>query len=92
VNYEGRRHILRTRLQGAALPAKAQVPIYTLQASLTDTASLEDPDKIQPVLRTVPYARDLALHLAPDRGSNGPSEPRGGRWGRAPIVEIRACR
>lgn len=65
VNYEGRRNTLLARLQGSALPGNAEVRIYTLQAGLTDAASLEDPDKIRPVLSTMPYARDLAFDLGP---------------------------
>ena len=63
VNYEGRRNMLLTRLQGTTVPASATVRVYRVSAALTDAASLENPDKIKPVEATMPYARDLAIDL-----------------------------
>ncbi len=65
VNYEGKPNTLLVRLQGAAVPARAQVKVYTLQAGLTDAPSLESPDRIIPARSTLPYARDLTVDLAP---------------------------
>jgi alpha-N-arabinofuranosidase len=65
VNYEDHRNTLLARLQGSSVPQKAHVTVYTLKAALTDEASLENPNKIQPVQSTIPYARDLTLDLDP---------------------------
>jgi alpha-L-arabinofuranosidase len=65
VNYEASRNILLARLQGSALPANAQVKLYTITAELTDAASLDNPEKIKPVQSTMPYSRDLTIDLAP---------------------------
>ncbi|MEJ2006849.1 MAG: alpha-L-arabinofuranosidase C-terminal domain-containing protein [Acidobacteriota bacterium] len=65
VNYEGSPNILLTRLQGSSVPANAQVKVYTLKAGLMNAASLENPDKIEPVETTMPYAHDLTIDLAP---------------------------
>ncbi len=39
--------------------------LHTLSAGLTDSASLEHPDAIAPVSRTLTYARDLTVDLDP---------------------------
>jgi alpha-N-arabinofuranosidase len=65
VNYEGNRNTLLVRLQGSAVPANAQVKVYTIKAELMDAPSLENPDKIKSVQSTMPYARDLAIDLPP---------------------------
>jgi hypothetical protein len=65
VNYEGNRNTLLARLQGSAIPANAQVKVYTVKAELMDTPSLENPDKIKPVQSTMSYARDLTIDLDP---------------------------
>ena len=36
VNYEGNRNTLLARLQGSAVPANAQVKVYTVKAELMD--------------------------------------------------------
>src|SRR6185369_11909996 len=61
VNYEGQANTLLLRLQGSTVPEKAVVKIYTVSAGLTDAASMEHPDKIQPVETTMPYARNLTV-------------------------------
>ena len=65
VNYEGNRNTLLARLQGSAVPANAQVKVYTVSAALMDTPSLENPDRIKPVQSTMSYARDLTIDLDP---------------------------
>jgi alpha-N-arabinofuranosidase len=65
VNYAGHRNTLLVRLQGAGVPETADARLYELSAGLEDAASLERPDAIGLVERSVAYARDLALDLAP---------------------------
>lgn len=65
VNYEGRRNTLLVRLQGARAPEKASARLHTITAGLTAKASLERPDAIRPVIRTIEYAKDLAVDLEP---------------------------
>jgi len=65
VNYEAKRNTLLVRLQGADAPEKAVARLHTLSARLTDSASLERPDAITPVSRTLDYAKDLSVDLDP---------------------------
>ena len=65
VNYEGRRNTLLARLQGVRAPEKATARLHTITAGLTEKASLERPDAIRPVSRTIEYAKDLAVELEP---------------------------
>jgi alpha-N-arabinofuranosidase len=65
VNYEGRPNTLLVRLQGTGVPDKAAATLHTISAGLMDFASVEDPDAIAPVSRTLDYANDLALDLDP---------------------------
>lgn len=65
VNYEGRRNTLLARFQGRRAPAKATAQLHTITASLTEKASLDRPDAIRPVTRTIEYAKDLAVELEP---------------------------
>ncbi len=65
VNYQPIDHTLLLRLQGNATPENATVTIYTLSADPKDQPSLEEPDKIKPVISTMPFARDLSFKLAP---------------------------
>ncbi|MBI5085791.1 MAG: alpha-N-arabinofuranosidase [Acidobacteria bacterium] len=65
VNYEGRRNTLLLRLQGVRAPEKATARLHTITARLTEKASLERPDVIQPVSRTIGYLKDLAVELEP---------------------------
>ncbi len=65
VNFESTPNTLLVRLQGARVPERAVVTLYTITAGLTDTASLEHPDAIAPVGRPMTYAKDFAVDLAP---------------------------
>ena len=65
VNYAGERNTLLVRLQGAGVPEKAVATLHTISAGLTDSASLEHPDAIAPVSRTLNYAKDLTVDLDP---------------------------
>jgi alpha-N-arabinofuranosidase len=65
VKYEGQRNTLLVRLEGARVPEKAVVTLHTVGAGLMDSASLERPDAIAPVARTLKYARDLTVDLEP---------------------------
>jgi alpha-N-arabinofuranosidase len=65
VNYEGRRNTLLARLQGVRAPEKATARLHTITASLTEKASIERPDAIRSVSRTIEYAKDLAVELEP---------------------------
>jgi alpha-N-arabinofuranosidase len=65
VNYEGRRNTLLVRLQGARAPEKATARLHTITAGLTETASLERPDALRPVSRSIEYVKDLAVELEP---------------------------
>jgi alpha-N-arabinofuranosidase len=65
VNYADDPNTLLARLRGSAVPEKAMVKIYSLSASLTDTPSMEQPDKIKPVETTQLYSKDLAIELKP---------------------------
>jgi alpha-N-arabinofuranosidase len=65
VNYEGRRNTLLVRLQGVRAPEKATARLHTITAGLTEKASLERPDAIRPVNRTIEYAKDFAVELEP---------------------------
>ena len=65
VNYAAERNTLLVRLQGASVPEKAVVTLHTISAGLRDSASLEHPDAIKPVSRTLGYAKDLAVDLSP---------------------------
>ena len=63
VNYAAERNTLLVRLQGARVPQKAVAKLHTLSAGLKDSASLEHPDAIIPVSRTLNYAKDLTVDL-----------------------------
>jgi len=65
VNYAGSASTLLVRLQGSAAPDDARVRVWGVRAGLHDKASLERPDAIAPVERSLEYARDLALELEP---------------------------
>jgi alpha-N-arabinofuranosidase len=65
VNYAAGRNTLLTRLQGAAVPADAEVRVFTVSAGLNDAASLEEPARIKPTEHSMPYARDLTIELEP---------------------------
>jgi alpha-N-arabinofuranosidase len=65
VNYEARRNTVLVRLQGAALPDDATVTVYEISAAPNDAASLERPDRLDPVERGMSYTRDLEIEMAP---------------------------
>jgi alpha-N-arabinofuranosidase len=65
VNYRPERTSLLVQLQGAHAPENAVVSLHTVSAGLMDSASLEHPNAIAPVSRTLNYARDLAVDLDP---------------------------
>ncbi len=65
VNYEAERNILLVQLQGAGVPEKAVVTLHTITAGRTAAASLDHPDAIAPVTRTMNYAKDLTVDLDP---------------------------
>jgi alpha-N-arabinofuranosidase len=65
VNYEGKRNTLLVRLQGAGVPEKAMATLHTVSAGLKDSPSLEHPDAIQPVSRTLKYAKGVTVDLDP---------------------------
>jgi alpha-N-arabinofuranosidase len=65
VNYADSANTLLTQLRGSTIPEKATVKIYTLSAGLTDEPTMEQPDKIKPILTTQPYARDMTIELKP---------------------------
>jgi alpha-N-arabinofuranosidase len=53
------------RLQGAGAPERAVARLQTISAGLKDSASLENPNAIAPVSRTLNYAKDLNVDLDP---------------------------
>ncbi len=65
VNYENKKNLVIARLQGSDVPEKATVKVYTLSAALRDAPSMEDPDLIQSVEKSIPYAKDLTIELDP---------------------------
>jgi alpha-N-arabinofuranosidase len=65
VNYQGSANTLLVHLQGSRVPARATVTVSTITAGLHDTASLEQPDRIAPVERTIEYRPDLTIDLKP---------------------------
>jgi alpha-N-arabinofuranosidase len=65
VNYDSGPNTLLVHLKGANLPAQAKVTAYSIRAALNEAASLEQPDRIKPAERTMPYSRDLTIDLAP---------------------------
>jgi alpha-L-arabinofuranosidase len=65
VNYSEDSTVLLVRLQGAAIPANATLKIYSVSAGPTDAPSMEQPDKIKPVERSMAYARDLTIAMEP---------------------------
>jgi alpha-N-arabinofuranosidase len=65
VNYTGDSSVLLVRLQGSQLPANASVKMYSLNAELTTTPTMEDPDKIKIAEMSLPYSRNLTIGMAP---------------------------
>jgi len=65
VNYSGTPNALLIHLQGSRVPADATVTLSTINAGLHGAASLEQPDRITPVERTLDYRPDLTIDLGP---------------------------
>ena len=65
VNYQAHANTLLVRLQGSAAPERASATLHTITAGLTDAASLEQPDVIVPVARSLNYTKDLTIELNP---------------------------
>jgi alpha-N-arabinofuranosidase len=65
VNYSAQRNSLLVRLQGTKVPAKAVMTSHTITAQPTESASLEKPNAIAVLSRTLPYAREFAVDLDP---------------------------
>ena len=65
VNYSDSVNTLLVHLQGSRVPAAATVSVYTISAALQEAASLERPDRIAPLARTLEYRPDLAIDLKP---------------------------
>lgn len=65
VNYQDKPNVLLTRLQGSTLPKQAHAQVYSISADLNDAASLDNPDKLDPVQKSMPYTNDMAIKLEP---------------------------
>jgi alpha-N-arabinofuranosidase len=63
VNYGAERNALLVRLRGTSVPEKAVARLHTISAGPKDSASLENPNAIVPVSRTLNYAKDLTVDL-----------------------------
>jgi alpha-L-arabinofuranosidase len=65
VNYAATSNTLLTRLQGKAVPADATVQVATITAPFSAENALADPNSIQPIEASHPFARDMAFPLPP---------------------------
>jgi alpha-N-arabinofuranosidase len=65
VNYTSDSSILLVRLQGSQVPVNASVKMYSLNAELTASPTMEEPDKIKVSEKSLPYSRNLRIGLAP---------------------------
>ena len=65
VNYQGHVNTLLVHLQGSRVPTDATVIVRTISAGLQDVASLEQPDRIKPVERSIAFRPDLTIELQP---------------------------
>ena len=65
VNYDGVAHTTLVRLQGSRAPADATVTRFAVSAKPNDTATLEQPNRIAPVMTSMAYAKDLTIDLPP---------------------------
>src|SRR6185503_6849065 len=65
VNYGGSPNTLLVHLQGSRVPAGATATLYTITAGPRDAASLEQPDRIRSIERTMEFRPDLTIDLAP---------------------------
>lgn len=65
VNYQGRKNLLAVRMQGQAAPHTASATLHTIQAGITDAASLEHPNQFEVSTRQLEYSKTLSIELAP---------------------------
>jgi alpha-N-arabinofuranosidase len=65
VNYRPERNVLLVQLQGTRAPEHAAATLHTIEARLTDAASLERPNAIAPVSRPFSYSKEFAVDLGP---------------------------
>ena len=65
MNYDGRANTLLVHLQGSRVPTAATVNVYTVTTGLHDAATLDQPDRIKAVERTIEYRSDLTIDLEP---------------------------
>ena len=65
VNYAAGPNTLLLKLAGARVPGQAVATLHTVTAAPHTKPSLENLGEIAPVTRTISYAKDLALDLAP---------------------------
>ena len=65
VNYAAEKTALLIRLQGVGVPGNAVATLHTISARPKDSASLENPNAIAPVSRTVAYSKELTVELDP---------------------------
>ena len=47
------------------MPANVSVKMYSLNAELTASPTMEEPDKIKIAERALPYSRNLTIGMAP---------------------------
>jgi alpha-N-arabinofuranosidase len=64
VNYTSDSSILLVRLQGSQLPTNASVKMYSLNAELTASPTMGEPDKIKIAEKTLPYSPNLTIGMA----------------------------
>ena len=65
VNYGAEGTAVLVRLRGSSVPGKAVATLHTISAGLKDSASLDHPNAIAQVSRTLAYATDLTVDLDP---------------------------
>jgi len=65
VNYGPYVNTLLVRLQGSLISENSSITMYSLSANPTDKPSLEEPDKIKPVISSIPFEKDPSFELAP---------------------------
>ena len=65
VNYSIGSNTLLVRLRGKSLPQRAKLTLYTIAAKPNATASLEHPDALAPISRSIEYARSFSVVMEP---------------------------
>jgi alpha-N-arabinofuranosidase len=65
VNYNANSPVLLVRLQGSAVPERAEAKLYTISAEPTAKCSVESPDAIEPHEESIPYSKNLQVQLKP---------------------------